>query len=59
MRSLEGSFLIQSKAQNFGDYWFKSYAVEKILDAKYNNMDINELMTDRKYLNANQQQQLT
>ena len=29
------SLLIQSKEELFGDDWLKSYAVEKILDAKY------------------------
>ena len=52
------SLLIQSKEELFGDDWLKSYAVEKILDAKYDKMDINKLMANKKHLNASQQQQL-
>ena len=40
--NMADSFLIQSEEELFGDDWLESYAVKKILDAKYNKMDINE-----------------
>ena len=55
---MAGLFLIQSGEELSEDDCLKSYAVEKILDAKYDKIDINELMANQKYLNANQQQQL-
>ena len=56
--NMADSFLIQSEEELFGDDWFKNYAVEKSLDAKYDKMNINELMANQKHVNANQQQQL-
>ena len=55
---MTGSFLIQSEEELFGDDWFESYAIEEILDAKYDKMDINDLIANQKHLNAKQQQQL-
>ena len=52
------SFLIQSEEELFEDDWHEGYTVEKILDAKYDKININELMANQKHLNANQQQQL-
>ena len=52
------SLLIQSKEELFGDDWLESYAVETILDSKYDKMDINKLMANQKHLKINQQQQL-
>ena len=46
-------FLIQSEEDLFEDDWLESYAVEKNLDAKYDKMDIDELMANQKHLNAN------
>ena len=51
-------FLIQSEEELFGEDWFESYAVEKILDAKYDKMDIKELMENQKHLNSSQKEQL-
>ena len=35
-------FLIHSEEEFFGDGWPEGYAVEKILGAKYDRMNINE-----------------
>ena len=48
--NMADSFLIQSEEELFGDDWLESYAVEKSLDAKYDKMDINELMANQKHL---------
>ena len=42
--NMADSLLIQSEEELFGDDWLESYAVEKILDAKYDKMDINKLI---------------
>ena len=51
-------FLIQSEEEIFGENWLESYAVEKILDAKYDKMEIKELMDSLPHLYQQQKQQL-
>ena len=52
------SFFIQEEEAMFGDDWLDCYAVEKILDAKYDKLDIEELMSKQNHLDTRQKEQL-
>ena len=53
------SFHIQEEEEDlFGDDWLDSYAIEKILDAKYDKLDINQVVFEQKHLNESQKQDL-
>ena len=52
------SFFLQVEDDMFGDDWLDSYATERILDAKYEKLDIDGLMSKQDHLNADQKEQL-
>ena len=53
------SFHLQEEEEDlFGDDWLDSYAVEKILDAKYDKLDINQVVSEQKHLDSYQKQGL-
>ena len=52
------SFFLQEEDDMFGEDWLDSYAVEKILDAKYEKLYIEELMSKQNHLNDHQKQGL-
>ena len=53
------SFHLQEEEEDlFGDDWLDSYAVEKILDAKYDKLDINQVISEQKHLDDYQKQGL-
>ena len=52
------SFFLQVEDDMFGDDWLDSYATERILDAKYEKLDLDGLMSKQDHLNADQKEQL-
>ena len=53
------SFHLQEEEEDlFGDDWLDSYAVEKILDAKYEKLDVNQVISEQKHLDDYQKQGL-
>lgn len=52
------SFFLQEEDDMLGKDWLDSYAFEKILDAKYEKLDIEELMSKQNHLDARQKQGL-
>ena len=44
------SFLLQEEEEDlFGDDWLDSYAIENILDTKYDKLDINQVVSEQKH----------
>ena len=53
------AYLLQEEEEDlFGDDWFDSYAIEKILDAKYDKLDVNQVISEQKHLDSYQKQGL-
>ena len=52
------SFFLQVEDDMFGDDWLDNYATERILDAKYEKLNLDELMSKQDHLNADQKEQL-
>ena len=51
-------YLIQHDDKIFGKDWLDSYAIEKILDSKYDKLDIREVTFKQNHLNDEQKQDL-
>ena len=52
------SFFLQQEDDLFGEDWLDSYAAERILDAKYEKLDIDNLMEKQAHLDKEQKEQL-
>ena len=50
------SFFLQVEDDMFGDDWLDNYAAERILDAKYEKLDLDGLMSKQDHLNADQKE---
>ena len=48
------SYFLQGEEENFGEDWLNCYAIWKILDAKYKQIDIDEVICKHNYLNIDQ-----
>ena len=58
MTRLQRPFFLQQDDVMFGEDWLDSYADERILDAKYEKLDIDGLMEKQDHLNTEQKRQL-
>ena len=52
------TYHLQEEDETFGEDWLDCYAIEKILDAKYEQVDTKEVINKQNHLNAEQKKDL-